>query len=230
MSIWGKTYKNLIIKSDFRVHEKVGKILNQIQPDGLQILDIATGNGALAERVFDTFPKSKIDINDYEKESEFNKYRNIFHVDLNEDFTKNFARYDCILAIEIIEHLQNPWHFISNLKKLISDNGFIILSTPNTDSFIDRLHFLIEGNSFYFGEAGYEKSGGHITQVPDWLIQKIVDQNGMVIAERSFVDTSPHFGKKKFLLSMILYPIYKIFSKRKNNRSINIYVLRNQSK
>jgi SAM-dependent methyltransferase len=223
MTIWGRKYQDLEIKSDYRVHEKVVQIIDSILPKHSKILDIATGNGALAKRISDLFPDISIEINDYEKEAKYEGASKLYHLDLNVNFEKEFSKYDLILAVEIVEHLHNPWHFIANIVPLLKDDGHLIVSTPNTDSFLDRLHYLIEGHSFYFGENGYNNSGGHITEVPDWLIKKIAEKNKLKLVYTSNVDTNPHFGKKKLLLAILIFPIYKLFAKRKNNRSINIF-------
>lgn len=38
--------------------------------------------------------------------------------------------YDTILFFEVIEHLFNPLHCLLNIRKVMSDNGRIYLSTP----------------------------------------------------------------------------------------------------
>ncbi len=42
--------------------------------------------------------------------------------------------FDTILAFDIIEHLNSPWHFLTNCHKLLSEQGILILTTPNTNS------------------------------------------------------------------------------------------------
>jgi 2-polyprenyl-6-hydroxyphenyl methylase/3-demethylubiquinone-9 3-methyltransferase len=40
-------------------------------------------------------------------------------------------KFDCICALEIIEHVDNPQFFIASLAKLLKPNGMLILSTLN---------------------------------------------------------------------------------------------------
>lgn len=228
LNVWGKKYKGFSIKSDFRVHEKIEDILKAYSLNNLKILDIATGNGALSARLKDNFIEAQIDINDYENESIYKDFNKKYSIDLNSDFNNKFKKYNVILAVEIIEHLENPWHFIKNIYDILEKDGLLVISTPNTDSFLDRLHFFIYGHAFYFGEPGYDNSGGHITQIPDWLFKKIAMKYKLNIIKENFVDTSPHFGKKKIILSIIFYPIYRLFSHFINNRSINIYILKKE--
>lgn len=41
----------------------------------------------------------------------------------------------------------------------------LVLSTPNVDSTLDGLTYLVEGHRHYFGERDYLNSGGHITEI-----------------------------------------------------------------
>ncbi|MEM0360271.1 MAG: class I SAM-dependent methyltransferase [Candidatus Diapherotrites archaeon] len=47
--------------------------------------------------------------------------------------------FDCIIAGELIEHLQEPQSFIKECSRLLKKNGTLALSTPNKKSWINRL-------------------------------------------------------------------------------------------
>lgn len=54
---------------------------------------------------------------------------NVIHADVE---TMDLGeQFDCIIAGEVIEHLNNPGLFLSTVKKHLSDDGVIILTTPN---------------------------------------------------------------------------------------------------
>lgn len=44
------------------------------------------------------------------------------------------SSFDLILALEIIEHIPDPQKLMSEIKRLLKSEGFLILSTPNADS------------------------------------------------------------------------------------------------
>ena len=52
---------------------------------------------------------------------------------INTDFNypfKTIKKYDVIFCLEILEHLFNPLLFLEQLKNILTDNGYIYLSTP----------------------------------------------------------------------------------------------------
>jgi 2-polyprenyl-3-methyl-5-hydroxy-6-metoxy-1,4-benzoquinol methylase len=149
--VWGRTYAGLPIKADYRVHEVAFELITRSfgSLERLRVLDVATGSGAFAERLIARFPGWTVEINDFESEALVNGLRKR-SVDLNAAFAEQFdgEGYDLVVAIETLEHLENPWHFLREVRKLLRPGGMLVLSTPNVDSTLDRLTYLVEGHPY----------------------------------------------------------------------------------
>lgn len=48
------------------------------------------------------------------------------------------SSFDCIVAGELIEHLQKPPSFLEECKRVLKKDGTLIITTPNRDSLINR--------------------------------------------------------------------------------------------
>lgn len=69
--------------------------------------------------------------------------------------------YDCVLLCEIIEHLQmDPIAVIREIKRVLKENGVLILSTPNVAR-LENVAKLIAGANLYDPYSGYGPYGRH---------------------------------------------------------------------
>lgn len=60
--------------------------------------------------------------------------------------------FDCVLSLELIEHVRNPYSVIKEICRVIKEDGKFILSTPNILNLKSRMRYLFEGCYEYFRE------------------------------------------------------------------------------
>lgn len=48
-------------------------------------------------------------------------------------------KFDIITCFDIIEHVQNPAEFLKSLKRVLSPNGILMITTPDTEHFIAKI-------------------------------------------------------------------------------------------
>lgn len=79
--------------------------------------------------------------------------------DLNKDpIPAEDQSQDVVLAFEIFEHLENPWHVVRELARVLKPGGRLYLSMPWGHSVWDKWRFVMHGNL-----VGYHLRNNHIT-------------------------------------------------------------------
>jgi 2-polyprenyl-3-methyl-5-hydroxy-6-metoxy-1,4-benzoquinol methylase len=65
------------------------------------------------------------------------------------------ASADVVVAIETIEHLENPRAFVRELSRILKPSGWLIVTTPNQVSLLSLLSLAIKGRFVAFQDAYY---------------------------------------------------------------------------
>jgi 2-polyprenyl-3-methyl-5-hydroxy-6-metoxy-1,4-benzoquinol methylase len=140
---------------------------------GPNVLDLGSGEGALAQRLSDAGHNVTA--------SEMTGYKgslSIVECDFNtHEWSNHFTeKYDSVIAIEVIEHLKCPWMFIEEAAKLMRPGGQLLISTPNIENPISKGIFLLRGQYFLFRVE--DLSYGHISPLTEFQIRTICCANG----------------------------------------------------
>ncbi len=98
--------------------------------------------------------------------------------DLNERWPLEEACVDIAVAIEVIEHLENPRHFFREARRVLKDGGYLWLTTPNNLSLFSRLLFLFKGQHRAFQDFSYP---AHITPVLQTDLRRIAKENDLML-------------------------------------------------
>jgi SAM-dependent methyltransferase len=112
---------------------------------GAIVLDAPTGEGALAAALArDGYQVHALDMDGTAQASLGDR----FHLaDLNQPLPFPGGRFDLVACVEGVEHLENPWGLLRELRRVLVPRGTLILTTPNTVSLRSRVRFL--GSGFY---------------------------------------------------------------------------------
>ena len=164
-------YRGLKINAASNLHAVCFSIIQTLDlPTGTRALDLGAGEGAFSQRLID----NGFAVLAVERQAEqFRADAPCLSIDLNENFdNKLTGKFDLIAAIEIIEHLYNPRHFIRNCLNLLNHQGYLLITSPNVESWVSRIRFLRHGRPLWFDETDYD-SFGHVTPIFSWQIAQI---------------------------------------------------------
>lgn len=135
----------------------IKKLINASSGD--VILDIGCGSGVQLRSLTTNSPKLLIGTDINEKALLYAKTKNI----QNAEFVRCTAQYlpfktnaiDKIICAELIEHLQNPNDMVIESKRVLKNDGLIVITTPNENSIWGIYEFLWDkfGRGRNYGET-----------------------------------------------------------------------------
>lgn len=110
-------------------------------------------------------------------------------------------KYDAVISTATIEHQKNPKIFLSKLKEMIRDGGYIYIATPNVTHLLNRIRFLFgrppQGNLKEFFEE--ENFVGHWREYTLDELKKMVEWSGIkIIKAENRQEMKPKINFKNF--------------------------------
>ncbi len=221
------THEGLVSKAAPGTHEAVvSMLLRNSVPKESKLVDLAAGTGSLLSRL------KSLGYKDIEAVELNVKAFGLPQVepnplDLNDSFSNHLPKnYRLVTAIEIIEHLDSPREFLKQVHKILENNGYLIVSTPNTAHWLGRLNFLFTGFPKYFSKKDFYEQR-HLSPILDFHMRIMLEEIGFKLVD--FESTASSWG---ILLKFITFPISFLFrllpGQQHIDGNINIYLARKQ--
>jgi len=142
--------------------KKLAKIILKFKNKG-KLLDIGAGFGLLTSVIY-RLGNFNIAVVEPECKPYFLKNipKKIFKKNL-EDFLKiNNEKFDLILLMDILEHLKNPKKSLLQIRKILKDNGVLVIQLPNYKSLMAKIcknwsWWMIEDHKYFFSPKSIKK-------------------------------------------------------------------------
>ena len=207
----GRTYKGIPIHAAPGLHETVQEKIRDAGSTGKRVLELGCGSGALTRRLLDDgFEITSVDLS----LETFQGDVEALAMDLNTDFADQLADkgYNLIVAVELLEHPENPHHFLRQVSKLMTPDTRLWLSFPNLHLYMNTWKFLWDTSFISWNIHQYWETG-HQTLLPGWLFEQHLKKAGLVVKSKFFaapMDLSEaHPDPLKRLLSLAVLAVIR---------------------
>lgn len=222
---WGNNFSNPGYTNAYqnRFHAIVGMVKSYIKL-GSTILDIAGAQGNfslyLAEKGY------RVIWNDLRAELQGyvelkHEIGDITYKPGNAFELEGLELVDAVIITEIIEHVAHPDQFLLQVKALVKPGGYIFMSTPLGNYFLNKLPKFSDcpDPSIYESMQFKPNSDGHIFLLYENEVKQLAKSTGLIIAEERVYNnplTSGHIGMHYLLkwLSEILVIKIEILTQR----------------
>jgi len=188
-------YKGHLMRCAPGTHEAAAELVTRHVPREARVLDLASGTGAFLARLRDL---GYANLSAVELNVEGFRIDGVTPrpVDLNSDFAAALGAgaFDLITAIEIVEHLDSPRHFLRNVRALLADGGQLLLTTPNVAHWLGRVRFLLSGELRQFQRRDYDHQR-HISPITDVQMRLMFEEIGFDVEAATTAGT--FFGSAK---------------------------------
>ena len=126
------------------------RLIRQSAFNGMKVLELGAGSGLMSQRIAEFFfaneqPDSRVQAVDIDAETFKAKDVAFQKWDLNSLFPSPDQQFDIVFSIEVLEHLHNPYQFISECRRILRPGGLLILTTPNNLHIGSRFRYLTSG-------------------------------------------------------------------------------------
>jgi SAM-dependent methyltransferase len=157
-------------------HGRISTLLKSKPPS--KILDLGCSSGLLAERLVEMgHHVTGVDVMEItgvaERTSDFVK------ADLNDGIPAEVGTgFDIVLAADVLEHLVNPGHLMSQVKDVLSPDGTALFCVPNIAHWYPRLRSTL--GMFDYDQRGILDST-HLRFFTRRSIRKLVERQGFTV-------------------------------------------------
>ena len=138
-------------------------ILDLIPDNVNKVLDIGCSTGTLVEKIKKRNRAEVVGIEVNEQMAKVAKEKldqviigDVERINLADHLAPNY--FDCIIFADILEHLENPWEVLKNVKSFLNDEGIIIASIPNVRHYTTIINLVIKGYWPYRERGIHDKS------------------------------------------------------------------------
>jgi SAM-dependent methyltransferase len=216
-------------------NQKVFDLVTPLLASGGRVVDVGAGEGYFSKMVGDYVeqrlgraPRAVLSACDLFPE--YFRYSGVpcDPIDATGQFPYADGTFDVACSLEVVEHLEDPFHFMRELHRIVRPGGKVFVSTPNLLNINSRLRFLHSGFWLLFDPLPLSSSdpvhtSGHIHPITFYYLAYAFRRAGLT-------DVRVHYDRRKrsaAALHALLSPFtgagHQGFAARLRRKSPDVY-------
>ena len=182
-------------------------VLHQINAEfgeKLKVLDIGSGNGFLCSQLSILgYRVTGVEPDERGVEISKSKYPHIKFYELGVDaspdeIVEECGFFDVVISTEVIEHLYSPCQLPQFAGKALSENGYLIISTPYHGYIKNLVMAIFDKWDFHHHPL---RDGGHIKFWSRRTLIQLLQENGYIVAAFVGVGRIPYLWKSMIIVA-----------------------------
>lgn len=166
----------------------VDRLLSSLAPS--TVFDLGCGNGAVAHHLSRKYSVSGVDLSK-SGIAEANAAYPDLRLEVGsvyDDLSARFGTFDCVVSLEVVEHLYDPRLYAKNMLNLVKPGGAAMVSTP-FHGYWKNLALAVTGTLDAHFTALWD--GGHVKFWSVATLSQLLEEAGFVNVEFQFVGRIP---------------------------------------
>ncbi len=200
-------------------------------PEKSHLLDIGCGRGGLSEYLRDQKDCKVVGLEISSDAVRICNEKGIDAIESDIEVNEVSGKYDVILLAAVLEHLLDPVHALTKLRKNLKDDGSLIIGVPNFSHFTARIRYLLGKNVKRYGDDQTDmrlgiQPYGHIQFFNKKVLEHLLEKCGYRPVEWSYHRPQKYVlnWEKCFIKLVIPFLLNRLYQLDRNLFSVFISV------
>jgi SAM-dependent methyltransferase len=149
-------------------------------------------------------------------------------VDLNDPLGPEHGIWDIVLSIEVLEHSRRPYMLLSDIRRIVADDGIFLFSVPNPGNMSSRLKYFLYGHHhMFYGPSDRPEDAGKLCGHINPLAIHYWDYGLRYAGFRTVEYLIDRRKKGSLALATLFYPFLalgtRLMRRHQRNYSLDVY-------
>lgn len=160
-----------------------------------KVLDVGCGLGVLGQLIKEKYNSDVFGIDLAESAIKIARKQGVAakKSDINDRWPYKESFFDVVVCVQVLEHLYNPDFFFEEAKRVLKNNGFLVISTPNLAAWYNRIIFLFGYQPFFTEVSTIDKTLG-LGFTRDMTPNREVVGHLRIFTLKALIDMSKMYG------------------------------------